>query len=108
MYSYYSVLHTCNLLHVRVLYFIKLLVYYLKCIILVQVLFTSINVRRMQRVKLRTRSEESNLLFVFKLFCIVAIRVQIPDGFWILNTRSVSKRNTKFRVVHSNSKYSYL
>ena len=28
------------------------------------------------------------------MFCIVAICVQIPDGFWILNTRSVSKRNT--------------
>ena len=28
------------------------------------------------------------------MFCIVAIRVQIVYGFWILNTRSVSKRNT--------------
>ena len=33
------------------------------------------------------------------LFCIVAIWVQIPDGSWILNTLSFSKRNTKFRVV---------
>ena len=33
----------------------------------------------------------------------MAICVQIPDGFWILNICSVSKRNTKIRVVHSNS-----
>ena len=39
------------------------------------------------------------------MFCIVAIWVQIPDVFWILNTRSVSKQNTKFRVDHSNSNY---
>ena len=37
------------------------------------------------------------------MFCIVAIWVQIPDDFWILNTPSVPKRNTKIRVVHSNS-----
>ena len=37
----------------------------------------------------------------------MAIWVQIPDGFWILNTRSVSKPNTKIHVVHSNSKYWY-
>ena len=30
----------------------------------------------------------------------MAIRVQIPDGFWILNTRPVSKRNTKIRALH--------
>ena len=27
---------------------------------------------------------------------------QIPDGFWMLNTRPVSKRNTKIRALHYN------
>ena len=29
----------------------------------------------------------------------MAIWVQIPDGFWILNTRPISKRNTKKKFV---------
>ena len=30
----------------------------------------------------------------------MALLVQIPDGFWILSTRPVSKWNTKFCALH--------
>ena len=45
------------------------------------------------QIRIKLESEWTTLCFV--PLCIVAILVQIPDGFWILNTRSVSKRNTK-------------
>ena len=34
-------------------------------------------------------------MILYISFAIVAIWVQIPDGFWILNTRPVSKRNMR-------------
>ena len=43
-----------------------------------------------------------------KMFCIVAVWVKIPDGFWILNTRSVSKRNTKFLLFTLTQKIFYI